>query len=219
MVCKIITVCNQKGGSGKTTVTMQLGGTLSLRKNKVLIVDGDFQGSAMEWASLSPEDCPFPAQVCSLYQAGKKIHQEIKRFFDNYDYILVDCPPSAESPIAKSSLVISDLCLVPFVPSALDVLASTKIRDLIEDAKILNPNLICKILINRIEPNTKLTKTIVDLTSNFGIDILNTNLKKRTYYAESVLNGSTVHKFKSRAIEAIQEVEKLTDEIIGILRP
>ena len=192
MVCKVITVCNQKGGSGKTTIAMQLGGTLALRTNKVLVIDGDEQGSAMEWASLAPEGSPFPAQVCSLAKAGKKIHQEIKRFFPDYDYIIVDCPPAAESSVAKSSLIVSDLCLIPFIPGALDMLAATKIREVVEDAKILNPSLISKIIINRIEPNTKLTQSIIELIPQFGMEVTQTKLNKRTHYSESVLRGSTV---------------------------
>ena len=218
MVCKVITVCNQKGGSGKTTIAMQLGGTLALRTNKVLVIDGDEQGSAMEWASLAPEGSPFPAQVCSLAKAGKKIHQEIKRFFPDYDYIIVDCPPAAESSVAKSSLIVSDLCLIPFIPGALDMLAATKIREVVEDAKILNPSLISKIIINRIEPNTKLTQSIIELIPQFGMEVTQTKLNKRTHYSESVLRGSTVHDLKNKAKDAIEEIEKFATEIIDILK-
>ena len=47
MTAKIIAVVNQKGGSGKTTVAMQAGGTLSLQNKKILIVDADEQNSAL----------------------------------------------------------------------------------------------------------------------------------------------------------------------------
>lgn len=217
MSAKIIIICNQKGGSGKTTLAMQLGGALALKNYKVLIIDGDEQGSAMEWASLASEENPFPAQVCSLAQAGKRIPHEIKRFYPNYDYIIVDCPPAAESNIAKSSLIIADLAIVPFIPGPLDMLAATKIRDLIEDAKILNPSLKSRILINRLEPQTTLSKTIMDMMTKFNIELMTNKLHKRTHYGQSVLSGSTVHKFKS-AKEAIREIEAVLQEVMTILQ-
>jgi chromosome partitioning protein len=148
MTAKIVCVCNQKGGSGKTTVAMHLGGTLSIKNKTCLIIDGDEQGSAVEWASMAPEGNPFPAKICSLAKAGRKIHQEIKKFKDDYDYIIIDCPPAADSPVAKSSLLVSDLALVPFIPGALDMLAAILIRNTIEDTRILNPNLISRLVLN-----------------------------------------------------------------------
>jgi len=217
MAAKIICVCNQKGGSGKTTVAMHLAGALSLRRIKVLVVDGDDQGSALEWAALAPEGIPFPSKVCSLAKAGRKIHQEIKKFFDDYDYIIVDCPPAADSPVAKSSLLVADLALVPFIPGALDMLAAVLIRDTIEDVKILNPNLISRLVINRIEPQTTLTQTVLELIPNFSMDVLNSKIHKRTAYGEAVLSGTIVHNLKKKAKEAVQEIEDLTDEIITIM--
>ena len=169
------------------------------------------------WAALAPEGIPFPSKVCSLAKAGRKIHQEIRKFFDDFDYIIVDCPPAADSPVAKSSLLVADLALVPFIPGALDMLAAVLIRDTIEDVKILNPNLISRLVINRIEPQTTLTQTVLELIPNFNMDILNSKIHKRTAYGEAVLSGTIVHNLKKKAKEAIQEIEDLTDEIITVI--
>lgn len=217
MAAKIICVCNQKGGSGKTTIAMHIAGALSLRGVKTLVVDGDEQSSAVEWAALAPEGMPFPSQVCSLAKAGRRIHQELKKFIIDFEYIIVDCPPAAESPIAKSSLLVADLALVPFIPGALDMLAAVQIRDTIEDVKILNPNLISRLVINRIEPQTLLTQTVLELIPNFNMKVLNCKVHKRTAYGEAVLSGTVVHNLKKKAKEAIQEVESLVDEIINIM--
>ena len=217
MSAKIICVCNQKGGSGKTTIAMHIAGTMSLRNIRALVVDGDEQGSAVEWAALAPEGTPFPSKVCSLAKAGRKIHQEIKKFFDDFDYIIVDCPPAADSPVAKSSLLVADLALVPFIPGALDMLAAVLIRDTIEDVKILNPNLISRLVINRIEPQTTLTQTVLELIPNFNMKVLNSQIHKRTAYGEAVLSGTIVHNLKKKSKEAVNEIEELTNEIIKVL--
>lgn len=214
MTSKVITVCNQKGGSGKTTIAMQLGGTLSLRGKKVLIIDGDEQNSAVEWAALAPTENPFPARVVNLWKAGKKIHQEIRKYMYDHDFIIVDCPPAAESPIAKSALIVSHLALVAFIPGALDMLAATRIRETIDDATILNQNLISLLVINRVELGTKLSQTVINMIPNFGMPVAKTMLHKRVHYGESVLMGCIVHSLKKKAKESIEEIEQLADEII-----
>lgn len=217
MNTKIIAVVNQKGGSGKTTVSMQLGGTLALRGYKVQIVDGDEQNSALEWASMAPENRPFPARVVSLAAAGKKIHQEIKKFFNDFDYIVIDCPPAADSPVSKSALLVADLALVPFIPDGLNMTAAVRIRDTIEDAQVLNSNLKSLLVLNRVESNTKLTTEVMQLLPEFNMIQAKTKLNKRTHYPETFLLGGTVHCLKSKAKEAIEEIEKFTNEVIAKL--
>lgn len=217
MTAKIIAIVNQKGGSGKTTIAMQFGGTLSIREAKTLIIDADEQNSAVEWAAMAPEGNPFPSRVFNLAKAGMKIHQEIKKFIDDYDFIIVDCPPAADSPVAKSALLISDVALVPFIPDGLNMLAAVRIRDTIDAAKVLNQDLKSLLVLNRVETNTTLTKTVIDLLPQFNMTVAHTKLHKRTHYAESVLSGATVHIFKSKAKEAIEEIEQFCDEILNFV--
>jgi len=217
MSAKIIAVVNQKGGSGKTTVTMQTGGTLALRKKVVLIIDGDDQNSAVEWASMAPEGNPFPARVFNLAAAGRKIHQEIKKYHDDYEYIFVDCPPAAESPISKSVLLVADLALVPFIPDGLNMSAAVRIRDAIEDAQIVNPNLKSLLVLNRVESKTNLTNEVLELLPEFNMPQSKVKLHKRTHYPETFLIGSTVHSLKSKARDAIDEIEAFTDELVEFL--
>jgi chromosome partitioning protein len=214
MSAKVITICNQKGGSGKTTIAMHLGGTLSLKGKKVIIIDGDEQNSAVEWASLAPPDNPFPARVVNLWKAGKKIHQEIKKYVNDHDFIIVDCPPAADSPIAKSALIVSHLALVAFIPGALDMLAATRIRETIDDAMILNQNLISLLIINRLELGTNLSQTVMNMIPSFGMPVAKTMLHKRVHYGESVLMGCVVHHLKKKTKDAVEEIERLAEEII-----
>ena len=218
MKTKIIAVVNQKGGSGKTTVAMQLGGCLALRGHKVQIIDGDSQNSAIEWASMASESSPFPARVVSLAAAGKKIHQEVKKFYGDFDYILIDCPPSADAPVSQSSLLVSDLALVPFIPDGLNMTAAVRIREAIDDAQILNPNLKCLLVLNRVEPLTKLTSEVLQLLPDFKMKCARSKLHKRTAYSESFLIGGTVHALKRKSKESIDELERLTDEVIKYLK-
>ena len=54
----VIAVCNQKGGSGKTTMVINLAGAFAAEDKRVLLLDLDPQGSALDWGSINPDTIP-----------------------------------------------------------------------------------------------------------------------------------------------------------------
>jgi chromosome partitioning protein len=219
MPAKTISVVNQKGGSGKTTLSMQLAGALARRGNKVLVVDADPQGTATRWAASANDDEPFPASVVGLSAASSKIHREVMKFVDDYDYIIIDCPPAADSPVPQSALLITDLALVPIIPSPLDMWATVAIRQVIEQVGGLNENLTARLVINQCQPKTTLAKDALEILPEFGIDVCTTYIHHRQVYRQAAVFGQTVHDFGSKAALAIQEVEALTNEVLALLHP
>lgn len=217
MVAKIVAIANQKGGSGKTTVAMQLAGTLGYRQNRVLVVDADPQGTATRWAASADDDNPFPAAVVGLSAASTKVHREVKKFVNDYDYIIIDCPPAADSPIPQSALLIADLALVPIIPSPLDMWAAVGIRQTIENMSAINEMLKARLIINQCQPRTTLAKETLEILPEFGIERLKTIVRQRQVYRQSAVFGQTVHDLGSKAKEAIREINGLTDEVLATL--
>lgn len=217
MTAKIITVANQKGGSGKTTITMQLAGTLGRRQHRVLVIDADPQGTATRWASSAEDEKPFPATVAGLSAAGGKVHREVQKFAENYDYIVVDCPPAVESPVPQSALLISDLVLVPVIPSPADLWAATGIQQLISNIQDINESLKARLIPNMCQPNTKLARDALDVLDDFGIVVTKSHIHLRTAYRRSAVFGATVHDQGSAASMAIKEIDNLVDEVLSIL--
>ena len=215
MLAKIIVVANQKGGSGKTTISMQLGGNLARRGYKILVVDTDKQATATRWAT-ADEDKTFPCTVIGLSAADSRVHREVQKFVNDYDYIIIDCPPSADSKIPRSALLIADLALTPIIPSPLDLWSAVGIREVIEDVRITNEEMVARLVINQCQPNLSLTKNVMDILKDFGIPILKTKLGQRTVYRQSAVYGSIVHDFGTKATSAINEVESLTDEVLSL---
>lgn len=217
MTAKIIAVVNQKGGSGKTTISMQLAGTLARRGKKLLVVDADPQGTATRWAASSDDDKPFPASVVGLSAANTKVHREVKKFIDNYDFIIIDCPPAADSPVPQSALLIADLALVPLIPSPLDMWAAVGIRQVINTVSTINENLKSRLVMNQCQPNTTLAQEALEVLPEFGIELCSTYIRHRQVYRQSAVFGQTVHDFGSKAQAAIEEVESLTEEVLSLL--
>lgn len=217
MAAKIITICNQKGGSGKTTLSMQLAGSLARRGFKVLVVDADPQGTATRWAASADDDKPFPASVVGLSAASTKVHREVRKFVGDYQFIIIDCPPAADSPVPQSALLVADLALVPVIPSPLDLWAAVGIKTVIQNAGDLNEDLQSKLVLNQCQPNTSLAKEALDILPEFGIGLCNTHLGQRQVYRQSAVFGQTVHDLGTRAEPAIEEVEALTTEVLALL--
>jgi chromosome partitioning protein len=218
MTAKIIAVVNQKGGSGKTTISMQLAGAIARRDNKVLVVDADPQGTATRWAASAEDESPFPASVVGLSAASAKVHREVKKFVADYDCIIIDCPPAADSPVPQSALLIADLALVPIIPSPLDMWAAVGIRQVIVNVSDINETLQSRLVLNQCQPNTTLAQETLEVLPEFGIELAKAQVRHRQVYRHSAVFGQTVHNFGSKASAAIEEIEDLTNEILGILK-
>jgi chromosome partitioning protein len=218
MTAKIIAVVNQKGGSGKTTVSMQLAGAIARREKKVLVVDADPQGTATRWAASADDDAPFPASVVGLSAANAKVHREVKKFVDDYDCIIIDCPPAADSPVPQSALMIADIAIVPIIPSPLDMWAAVGIRQVIQNVADLNESLQSRLVLNQCQPKTTLTQESLEILPEFGIALAESQIQHRQVYRQSAVYGQTVHDMASKATAAIKEIEALTNEVCGLIK-
>ncbi len=217
MLTRIISVANQKGGPGKSTVTMHLAGSLSRRGYKVLVADADPQGTASRWAASAHDEKPFPAPVVGLSKADSKIHREIQKFVGEYDFILVDCPAAADSPIPQSAFLVSDLALIPLIPSPPDLWASVAILQVVDNAATVNKNLTARLLMSQVQPKTRLATDVAMILSDFGIPVCDAVICQRQVYRQCAADGLTVHDLGWRARDAVHEVEALTDEVLQIV--
>ncbi|MBV5326506.1 MAG: AAA family ATPase [Chlorobium sp.] len=214
MTAKLIAVINQKGGVGKTTLTMLLAGTWGRAGKKVLVVDADPQGTASQWSAAS-DDRPFPASVVNLAHAGNKLHREIQKHVDNYDMILIDCPPSVELQ-SQSALLISDIALVPIPPSPPALWGSRGIKLLIEKAEVVNEALRGFVVLNMVK-RTALSRDIQKLLDQFGLPTLKSTLKGLTAYEEAAALGCTLQDLGSSAKTATIELEAVAAEVLSLL--
>ena len=217
MAARIITLVNQKGGVGKTTLTMHLAGELGRRGDRVLVADADPQGTATRWAAAAPDETPFPAAIAGLGRADTTLHRELRKYLTAFDWIVVDCPPSADSPISRSALLVSDLALVPVIPSPPpDLWAGVAIRQVLDDVMAVNETLVARLVVNQRKPHTRLAARTQDLLPRYGIPVLATQIGDREAFRHAAAAGLTVADLP-RARPAAAEIEAFTDKVVAIM--
>ena len=208
---RVIAVLNQKGGVGKTTLTVHLATAMARRGEKVLLIDVDPQGSALDWAAARQGKPLFP--VAGLPKAG--LHKELPSLASDYSVVFIDGPPRVYD-VSRSAIMASDLVLIPVQPSPYDVWAAKEIVDLLHEASVYKPNLKSAFVINRKIVNTAIGRDVAEALAEYPVPVLKAAVSQRVLFAESATQGMTVYEL-SPGNPAEKEIDAIAAEIKGLL--
>jgi len=213
----IVALLNQKGGVGKTTLSIHLATALTLGANseknrhKVLLIDADPQGSALDWSAERQAPANFP--VIGLPKAT--LHREMPALSEGYDWVIIDGPPRV-GDIARSAIAASDLVLIPVQPSPFDVWAAQDIIDIVNECAVIKPDQLTRFVINRLFPNTTLGAEVKEALASFEVPMLESAIRNRTEYAKAARSGQTALETEPHG-QAAQEIIALRDELFILL--
>lgn len=203
-----IALLNQKGGSGKTTLSINLAEALRRQHNDVVLIDSDPQGSARDWAAAA-DNCPFP--VVGIDRPT--IDRDIKAINDR-DFIIIDGAPQIAN-LAASAIKTADIVLIPVQPSGLDVWATADMVDIIKQRiDITEGKLKAAFVINRVIKNTKIGGEILSVIGDYGLPVLKTVIHQRVAYASTISEGQTI--FEGHHPCAVKEMNDIILDIMSL---
>lgn len=202
----ILSVLNQKGGVGKTTLAVHVATAFARAGDRVLLVDADAQRSALDWSDSRDGEPLFP--VIGL--AKKTLHKELPALASDYDYAVVDGPPRVND-VARSAIIASDLVIIPVQPSPYDVWAAREIVELLAEVAAFR-EVLAVFVINRKIVNTAIGRDVADALAEYSIPVLAAQVSQRVSFAESAAGGKTVLETDPEGL-ASQEINVLAREI------
>lgn len=246
---KTISIMNHKGGTGKTTSSINIGAGLAKKGLKVLLLDIDSQANLTEGLGKGDpelsvydsirENKKLPilnvsenldlvpssidllgAEMEIVSKIGREqiLHKLLKPIRSEYDYIIIDCPPSV-GLLTVNAMVASDTILLPlqgeyFAYKGVDRLLGivNEVRDNLNDKLEIGG-----VFITQINPNRILTKTIVEkLTEDLQDKVFDTKIRINVALAEAQLQGQTIFDYAPESNGA-KDYEMLVDEILNRL--
>ena len=213
MAGKIITVAQQKGGSGKTTLAAHLAVAWSMIRGKhVALLDVDPQGSLGEWFERREARLGEAADTITFRTAsGWGSRREARNLARDHDYVIVDTPPKSERD-GRPAIEIAGLVAIPVQPSPVDLWATAPTLEM-----AAAENTPAMLVLNRVPPRARLTDEMAEALKEFGSAISKTRLGNRVAFPSAMGKGSTV--LESRLSDrAVEEIEALSKELLKQFR-
>ncbi len=206
---KVITIAQQKGGSGKTTLAVNLAVAFAAAGKRVALLDTDPQGSLGRWFMARREGLVDPGMDLSTASAWG-VSYECEKLKKINDIVIIDTPPKVDADL-RPSLREADLVLVPVASSHVDLWATDGVLDLVS-----RENRRALVVLNRAKAGTRLAQDVAEAASKLA-EVAVSRFGQRVVFAETLGQGRAAPEAgKSLAAE---EVAALMAEVNAILYP
>ena len=207
----ILTVGNFKGGVGKSTLACNIAVSLALKggRGSVLLIDGDKQGSAADFAQSRSELLTDAGFTCVRAQ-GKEVVSQVLTMRDKFTHIIIDAG-GQDNPSLRAGLAVSDKVLVPVSPRSFETWALEGMGNLIEEASLTNPTLQAFAVVNlAFSRGSDNEQTQAIIREDYPhLHLIEAPIVQRKIFSDAAGQGLSVLEAKPKNADAIAELHKL----------
>lgn len=195
---KKIVLLSQKGGSGKTTLTVHLAVAAQSSGEDVVIVDIDPQASATAWSDLRGELSPevttvSPSSLTNVLKASQSVGKTLA---------IIDTAPHS-APGAVQAALVGDLILIPCRPTAFDLAAIGAAVNIVKASQKK-----AAFILNACHQRSPEVKEAREALLSYGFPVIPIEIGDRRAYARAVASGKAVTEFEKSG-KAAQNINAL----------
>lgn len=207
----VIACLNQKGGSGKTTLSTNLAHALKLDGQCVLLVDSDPQGNTRDWNEANEGEV---VPVIGLDR--ETLPKDLSAVSEGYDWIVIDGAPQV-AKLSAAAVKAADIIIIPVQPSPYDIWACADLVDIVKARQeVTDGKPFASFLVSRAITNTRLKTEIVNALHDYELPILKSGTTQRVAYPTTAAEGLTV--LSSSDDKAKREIQAIKKEILKLAK-
>ncbi len=241
---KIISIVNQKGGVGKTSSAVNIANGLGKENFRVLLVDADPQGDTTHYSGAHGEIengvkellisgkadiikrdnydligtdielADAELQLISEFNREYKMKKGLKQFEENYDYCIIDCPPSL-SLLTLNALVASHISLSPVLLETFSIKGVNSLLKTIEKVQGANEELELKLFVNKYDARLKHNKEYLEqLKDHCEGFLMKTIVRTDSDISKSQTKSQNINEFNEKS-KAAEDFSELVKELIN----
>lgn len=203
----IISILNQKGGTGKTTLAVNIAREYTTRTMRTLLVDSDSQGSAQRWHERSGGEL-----IDMTCLPMTTLDKDVAKFSDRYERIIIDGVPRI-SPVTIAAIKAADIILIPVQPSPYDIWATEDlVRNVKDRIEMTEGKTKAAFIVSRKIKGTNIGRDIYEQLEKLQLPVFKSGTHQRIEYATSVDKGITVVEHN---MDGAKEICSIVNEIEG----